>query len=176
VLRFDLVPTAGSGLTVDSLTDNTMTTFAVPFSSGGTTSIPYSLPASNTNNRVGIQCSSTGCSLTTTGLSQNSYHLRVSSIYKDVAMQVSATNATGGQIKISGAQAVIDSTGKAQDVLRRIQVNVPYLTTSQNQLSDYAIEMQGSLCKRYSIMSGFLSIDGSGVSSSNPLCQTGTTP
>jgi hypothetical protein len=176
VLRFDLVPTAGGSLTSNTLLDNTMTTFAVPFSSGGTASIPFSASGANTNNRVGVSCSSSGCSLTITGLTQNNYHLRVSSIYKDAAMQVSATDATNNQLKIAGSQAVIDVTGKAQDVLRRIQVNVPYRTTTKNELSDYAIEMQGSLCKRYSIMSGFLSVDGTGITSSNPLCQTSTTP
>jgi hypothetical protein len=175
VLRFDLVPTAGA-LNIDSLDNSTMTTFAVPFSTGGTGSILYAVPASNTNNRVGVSCTNTSCSLTITGLSQNNYHLRVSSIYKDVALQITASSPSGGQIRIAGSQAVIDSTGKAQDVLRRIQVNLPYRETSENQNSDYAIEMQGSLCKRYAVSQGFLSIDGSGVTSSNPLCQTGTTP
>lgn len=176
VLRFDLVPTPGASLTLGNLQSSTMTTFAVPFSSGGTTSIPFSAPATNTKNRVGIQCTNTSCSLTISGLSTNNYHLRVSSIYKDAALQITAADATGNQLKISGSQAAIDVTGKAQDVLRRIQVNLPYRTSSENQNSDYAIELQGSLCKRYAIMNGFLSIDGSGVSSSNPLCQTGTSP
>jgi len=177
VLRFDLVPTAGNALTTDSLVDSTMTTFAVPFpSSAGVNFVPYVAGTANTNNRVGIKCSDSGCSLEIRGLTQNNYHLRVSSIYKDVAMQLSATGATGSQLKIAGSQAVIDSTGKAQDVLRRIQVNVPLRTSSQNELSDYAIEMNGSLCKRYSVSSGFLSIDGTGITSANPLCQTGTTP
>lgn len=175
VLRFDLVPTAGA-LNIDTLNANTMTTFAVPFSSGGTNTIGYAAAPGNTNNRVGVSCTSSGCSVTVTGLTQNSYHLRVSSVYKDAALQITATSATGNQLRIAGSQAVIDSTGKAEDVLRRIQVNLPYRETSENQLSDYAIEMQGSLCKRYTVMNGFLSIDGSGISSSNPLCQTGTTP
>lgn len=176
VLRFDLVPTAGPNLNIDNLSSNTMTTFAVPFSTGGTSSIGYAPAATNTNNRVGVACTASGCSLTITGLSQNTYHLRVSSLYKEVGLQISATGAAGNQIRIAGAQAVIDATGKAQDVLRRIQVNIPYRTTNENQLSDYAVETQGSLCKRYSIMQGFLSIDGSGITSTNPLCQTGTTP
>jgi hypothetical protein len=175
VLRFDLVPTAGV-LNIDTLNDNTMTTFAVPLSSGGTATIPFSVPASNVNNKIGVRCTNAGCSLTITGLSQNNYHLRISSLYKDVGLQVSATGATGNQIRIAGAQAVIDATGKAQDVLRRIQVNIPYTSTSENQLSDYAIETQGSLCKRYSVMQGFLSIDGSGITSTNPLCQTSVSP
>jgi Tfp pilus assembly protein PilV len=175
VLRFDLVPTAGSTLTVDSLQANTMTVFAVPLRTGGVASIPFAA-GTNANNRTGVACTNTQCSLTITGLNTNTYHLRVSSIYKGAALQVSGSSASGGQIRISGAQAVIDATGKAQDVLRRIQVNVPYRNTSENLLSDYAIESQGAFCKRYLIMDGFISIDGTDVVSTNPLCQTSVSP
>jgi hypothetical protein len=179
VMRIDIVPTAGNSLTTDTLQKTTMTIFAVPFATGGSTSVTYptTIPVSTTNtqNRVGVQCTNSGCSLEIQGLNTNNYHMRVSSIYKDAALQVTATSASGAQLKIAGSQAVIDSTGKAQDVLRRIQVNMPYRTSTQNQLSDYAIEMQGSLCKRYAIMDGFLSVDGSGISSSNQLCATSTT-
>jgi hypothetical protein len=176
VFRIDLVPTEGSNLSVQSLQDSTMTIFAVPFSSGGTNSVAYSLPQNNTNNRVGVRCTDTSCKLSITGLSANSYHMRLSSVYKDSSLTITPRGADGSSKEVAGAQAVIDSTGKAEDVLRRIQVRVPYETSKENQLSDYAIEMQGSLCKRYSIMQGYLSIDGTGVSSSNPLCQTSTTP
>lgn len=176
VLRMDLVPTAGNSLTMDSLRNSTMSTTIVPFSVGGRTNVPFSPGAGNQFNRISSRCSNTSCSLEITGLAANSYHMRISSMYKNAGLQITATGATGNQLEISGAQAVIDVTGKAQDVLRRIQVNVPLQTTSENKLSDYAIEAQGSLCKRYSVMNGFLSVDGNGITSTNPLCQTGTTP
>jgi hypothetical protein len=175
VLRFDLVPTNGNSLTIDSLQASTMTVFAVPLRTGGVASVAFAA-GTNASNRTGVACTNTECSLTITGLSTNSYHMRVSSLYKGAALQVSGATATGGQIRISGSQAVIDATGKAQDVLRRIQVNVPYRNTSENQLSDYAIESQGAFCKRYSIMNGFISIDGTDVVSTNPLCQTSVSP
>lgn len=171
LLRFDLVPTAGGGLTADGLRASTMTTFAVPFSSGGAASIPYVANTANTNNLVGMQCNNTGCNLTISGLSQNSYYMRITSLYRDMAMQVTATDASGGAVEISGAQAVIDSTGKAQDVLRRIQVNVPLRATSQNELSDYAIQSTDAICKRYSVMQGYFDTSVTGVTSTNPLCQ-----
>jgi hypothetical protein len=176
VFRIDLVPTAGSGLSIDTLRDNTMTIFAVPFASGGVAAVPYpaASPAArtNANNRVGVSCTNSGCTLAITSLAANSYHVRVSSIYKDVALgKVTATDVSGSQLRISGAQAIIDVTGRAQDVLRRIQVHVPLRATSKNELSDYAIETQGSLCKRYSITQGFISNDVSGITSGNRLCQ-----
>ena len=147
-----------------------MTTFAMPFASGGTNSIGYKASTTNTDNIIGVRCTSDSCTLQITGLSQDTYHLRISSIYRDVSLQVSATNTSGGAVELKNAQAVIDSTGKAQDVLRRIQVNVPYGTSSKNALSDYAIKSTDSICKRYSVMTGFFQNNVSGVTSDNRLC------
>jgi hypothetical protein len=169
VLRFDLVPTSGTFNAAD-LRTRTMTTFAVPFSSGGASSVPYAADTAN-DNRRGVRCTTSGCSLSITGLNQNNYYLRISSIYRSVALQVSATNDGGSPMEISGAQAVIDATGRAQDVLRRIQVHVPLRASSQNQLSDYAIQTTDSICKRFAVMDGYFDTDVSSVTSTNRLCQ-----
>ncbi len=176
VMRIDLARTAGGGLTADGLRDNTMTIFAVPFASGGATNVNYAASTANANNRIGVNCDDTdGCSLRidfSGATAQNSYHLRVSSIYRDNSLSVEGQDASGTSLEIRGAQAVIDVTGKAQDVLRRIKVAIPLRTTSKNMHSDYAIEMTGSLCKRYSIMQGFISNDANGGGSpTNALCQ-----
>lgn len=170
LLRFDLVPTSGSSLDADGLRNSTMTTFAVPFSSGGISTVPYAAGTGNPNNLIGMSCNNTNCSLGITGLTQNSYYLRVTSLYRDVAMQVTA-NGAGGPLEIAGAQAVVDSTGKAQDILRRIQVNIPLRNTSRNLLSDYAIQSTDAICKRYAVMQGYFDSSVSGVTSTNPLCQ-----
>jgi Tfp pilus assembly protein PilX len=176
VLRFDLVPAAGNGLTAANLQDNTMTTFVVPMrsgSAGASSSVGFAGGSGNTNNRIGTICSATGCNFTVTGLTQNAYYMRITSLYRDVALQVSATNGGGAAIEMEGAQAVIDSTGKAQDVLRRIQVNVPLRATSQNELSDYAIQSTDAICKRFSVMNGgYYDNDVTGVisASGNRLC------
>lgn len=175
ILRIDFVPTSG-GLTSDSLTLNTMTIFAVPVSSGSTVnnvSYPANINTANSNVRIGASCTNAGCELQISGLSQNSYHMRVSSIYKDASLQVSAGGASGSQ-RLTGAQAVIDSTGRAQDVLRRIQVNIPLRASSKNELSDYAIEMNGSMCKRYSVASGYISnsVPGAPIAGGGRLCQS----
>lgn len=176
VVRFDLVPTQGAGLTMDGLRNTTMTTFAVPLSSGGTASIPYAASTANTNNVVGVSCSNTLCSLEITGLSQNSYALRIMSLYRTSTMQISATGGAATPIDIAGAQAQIDVTGKAQDVLRRIQVNVPLRGSSKTELSDYAIQSTDSLCKRFAAMNGYFDNEASlaGVSTiaGNRLCSS----
>jgi len=176
VLRFDLVPAAGNSLNAASLQDNTMTTFVVPMragSAGSDSAVDFAGGSSNTTNRVGLICSATGCSFTIENLNQNAYYMRITSLYRDVALQVSATNGGGAAIEMEGAQAVIDSTGKAQDVLRRIQVNVPLRATSQNELSDYAIQSTDAICKRFAVMNGgYYDNDVTGVTSTsgNRLC------
>jgi Tfp pilus assembly protein PilX len=171
VLRVDLVPTAGGSLTADGLRNGTMTFFAEPFSSGGSTSIAYAAGAANTNNLVGTRCTNTGCALTITGLSANSYYMRVTSLYKNVALQVTADDSSSNAIELQGAQAVIDATGKSGDVLRRIQVNVPLRSTSKNELSDYAIQSTDAICKRFAVMDGYFDSSVTGVTSTNRLCQ-----
>lgn len=169
VLRFDLVPATGT-FTADSLRTSTMTLFGVPFSTGGVSSVPYTADTAN-DNRRGITCTATECSLRITGLTQTHYYMRISSIYRDAALQVSAVDGGGTNVELQGAQAVVDSTGKAQDVLRRIQVHMPLRASSKNQLSDYAIQSTDAICKRFSIMEGFFANDVTGVTSSNRLCQ-----
>jgi len=154
VLRIDLVPIGPGAFTSDSLRDATMTTFAVPVSSGGTNAISYQPSTANPNNATAVRCTATSCRLTINSLTSSSYYMRISSLYRSVKLEISGTNAAGSQLEISGAQAVIDSTGKAQDVLRRIQVNVPLRSTSQNELSDFAIQSTDSICKQFSVMSG----------------------
>jgi hypothetical protein len=172
VLRFDLVPTAGNQ-NIDSLRGATMTTFGVPFTSGGTNTVAYAANTANTNNRLGVRCTATDCTLTINGLSQNAYYMRISSLYKGVTLEVTA-NGGAGALELSGAQAVVDATGRSQDVLRRIQVNVPLRATSQNELSDYVIQSTDSVCKRFSVMNGYFDNDAAlgaiSTTSGNRLC------
>lgn len=181
VLRFDLVPTAGS-LSLAGLQSSTMTSFVVPMrpgSGGGTSTVNYTTGGGN--NRLGVVCSNTECNLIINfPAPQSQYYMRISSIYKDVSLQVqafAAAGASGSAVSLQGAQAVIDSTGKAQDVLRRIQVRMPLSGSSTNLLSDYAIHSSEAICKRFSVMNGYFlsdadnAVPGVGASTSNPLCQ-----
>jgi hypothetical protein len=55
---------------------------------------------------------------------------------------------TGG-VQFVGGQALIDSTGQAQDELRRIQVRIP-LNTSANTLPAYGLQTTQTICKQLS--------------------------
>ncbi len=170
VLRVDLVPVSGA-LDYANLQNRTMTTFLVPLrpgSGGATNTIGY--VAGGGENRLGVNCSDANCTMQFTGLNTNQYYMRVSSIYKNVSLRVNALDNNGNNLELAKAQALIDSTGKAQDVLRRIQVHVP-LSASRNQLGDYPLQSTDSICKRFVVMSDYFDTQVDSVDSSNPLCQ-----
>lgn len=170
VLRVDLVPTNGS-LDAATLQSRNMATFFLPFrpgSSGGVNTIPH-LP--NGVNKIGVNCTNANCTLQYTGLNTNQYYMRVSSVYKNVSLRVTAADSSGAALELQGAQAVIDSTGRASDVLRRIQVHTPLNGSSTNKMSDYALRTTDSMCKRFVVMDGYFDTSVNGVTSGNPLCQ-----
>ncbi len=169
VLRFDLVPTDAS-FDIDELSAGQMTTFAVPILNGAG-AITYAPGAAN--DITAAKCTNAECSLTITiPAPQASFMMRVRSLYNTSSLEISAN------ADLVGAQAVLDVTGKAQDVLRRIQVRVPLAGSSKNKLPDYAMQSRDSICKRFSVMSNYFSIDSavdplySPQNGGNPLCKS----
>lgn len=73
-------------------------------------------------------------------------YLRLQALYRPVSVTIKAFDVNWETLEIQNAQAVIDSTGRANDVLRRIQVRVPL--SSDFYFPDYAIESMDSICKR----------------------------
>lgn len=165
VMRVDLVPINGLR-NADQYNADNRTYFMVPFRTGGTNTID------NSGNRTfGVQCNATDCSVTITGLNTNQYYMRVSSVYLDHSLKITATETGNVPSALYGAQIVVDATGKAQDVLRRIQVHMPITGSgSYNQLPDNALESRDSVCKRYSVMQDYFD-NGSEVIGSNAYCQ-----
>lgn len=58
-----------------------------------------------------------------------------------------ALSQSSSSVTFDDAQAVIDVTGKAREVLKRIQVRVPLTATNANDMPNYGIEAQ-DICKR----------------------------
>lgn len=169
VLRFDLVPVAGGSLTAGSMQDSTMTTFAIPTSAGVST-VNF---GANANAAVAAHCDNTNCSLQINNLGGAEYYMRVKTIYKSGPLQIDGKTTAGTAVQFSDSQIVIDVTGKAQDVLRRLQVRVPArLSGSQNQVPDNALESNDSVCKRFSVMDNYYTSNVPGtITGTNVLCQ-----
>lgn len=156
VLRMDIISSeALTGTNSRSnLQNDVMTVFLRPYSRGGTPSIPYSYPvAADQNGKIiSVGCNSANtyaCNVHITDLDSGLYFLRLQSVYSsDESVKITATASGGSSLYFSGAQALIDSTGKANDVLRRIQVAVPLSPVSTDN-NPFVIQSTSSVCKRF---------------------------
>jgi hypothetical protein len=146
VLRIDLVPT--TSVKRSDLNANVKAAFLVPGTGGGST-WDFTKP---TGQVVAVACSSTNspkyCSATISNLTASSYFIRIKSLYRNSTATLAATDA-GGRVELSGAQVLVDSTGKANDVLRRIQVRIPL--TGVSDIPEGAIESGTTICKRLQV-------------------------
>ncbi len=94
------------------------------------------------------------CNLTLTGVPNGDYFIRIRPIYKAAAIQVTPVP-VAGSVTLSGAQAIIDVTGKANDILKRTQARVPISSIDSNTTNttfNYPIESADSLCKLYAMI------------------------
>jgi hypothetical protein len=156
ILRADLVADPDSN--VNSLADNTTSLFMTPL---GGHSGAMTLPNFNSINKAYVAsasgCGTGTCSLTITlNPSISAYGIRLTSLYRDTPNTIiSGTLANGSAATFSGAQAVVDTTGQAQDELRRIQVRVALTSTSDpDTIPANALSSSSDICKRFSIMPG----------------------
>lgn len=140
-----------SSIDVNDLQSSSRTYYLYPTSGGNPdNSVNYSQDAEV----VKSHCDNGGgkpkdCRVTITGLSgigaTGGYILRLRSIYNPVSLQINGNDAGGTRLALRGAQRVIDVTGKAGDVLRRIQIRLPI--RSGYALPIFAIEAGENLCK-----------------------------
>jgi hypothetical protein len=152
VLRLDMLNTGtidqASG--VDS--SKVATYYFAPLSSGGSTTTSFA-PGPHL---VGVKCdnSAKNCSIKMNGLNPSgSYYARLTMLYQDSDLITIASDPSSKHFV--GGQAVIDSTGRAQDVLRRIQVRVPLTGSADNSpLPLNALQTTSSLCKYFTIAPG----------------------
>lgn len=110
------------------------------------------------------------------------YYLRIRPIYKQASIYVRASNRTdmtgdpntGSQglpaLGLQGAQVMIDSTGRAGDVLKRLVARVPACKAGEacgKQPAGYAIQSADTLCKLYAVIPPSKVIEGN---TSDPSC------
>lgn len=106
-------------------------------------------------------CNSGGpkkCLITISGLNGTSYYLRIKGVYKSMALTITP-NAPATD-KFVGAQTIIDVTGKASDVLRRIQVRLNTNSFSSN-VPLYGLVGTDKICKKFSIYGTTATDEGS---------------
>lgn len=179
VLQIDLVPASAltcstaapcsNGVTQPqiALEQQTFTAFLYPQANGAGSVAYPSVPISANSNGpvVAGKCTNGGsCTVIITGLSQNQYFVRFNAMY-GIPQNITVTANDGAAVQFINGQAVIDSTGKATDVLRRIEVRTSLNTLNNALFPNYAIQTNGSICKRFYItpIDGTSGRDGNGT-------------
>jgi hypothetical protein len=163
MLRVEIIPiAAGSGyLQRDNLMRNMAVAFLCPNAGNGHPGSVTYTNASGPNAGVIVKgnCNTAAplrhCSATITGLQvfqQSSAFLTLRSMQSSTRVTVEAFSSdsadpTSGRLRIAKAQTLVDSTGKAQDVLRRIQARVPAYDTYD--IPDGTV---GTICKQLYIL------------------------
>lgn len=168
LLRVDLVPLFGeTGLTRAALQNGQFTSFLYPVSgTNGNTSIGYAAAsAGNLGSIQGVQCSAATnpdapryCTAKITGVpASRSFGFRILSLYGQGAnVSVYAKDTSATRASLIDGQVLIDSTARAADVLRRVEVRV----SPTGKLPDFGIVTGGTdgMCKRYAINAGVAQI------------------
>lgn len=152
VVRVDLLD-ASKPLSRASWDSSTTTIFFVPFSSN----VANVGILSDRGMARGAQCTGTTTTTCKASICTNvacnvalgtSFYARVTTLYVEtnVGLSISA-----GGIKFDGGQAVVDATGKAQDVLRRVRVAVDLTDANSYAIPGGAIISADSICKRFGL-------------------------
>jgi Tfp pilus assembly protein PilX len=82
----------------------------------------------------------------------NNYYLRITPLYGSTHFRVQMLHNSSTVINFSGVEPVVDSTGRASDVFRRIQSRIRLDNVSN--LPEYAAESAGDVCKTMQVSDG----------------------
>jgi hypothetical protein len=147
-VRVDLIPQAGNR---DALNEATLSAFLLPGANsagpGASMTFPNSYP--DRQGAIGVaKCNNSStterkCKITLNNIPQKST-MRIKSLYRAVDINIEGLNGPT-PVEFNNAQIMIDSTGKANDVLRRIQVRVP--AGPQFLQAEFGIHAKDSICK-----------------------------
>ncbi len=157
-LRVDVTPVSGA---VDraGLISNTKNFILYPLNGGPST---FAYGSVGKGDIIPVGCAAVAptpatprhCNLTLTGLPSGDYFVRIRPVYRAAVIEMAAVP-TAGTVTLTDAQAVIDVTGKANDILKRTQARASISridSITDNTTLDYTIQSVDSLCKQYAII------------------------
>ncbi|MBI5906757.1 hypothetical protein HY857_01745 [Candidatus Saccharibacteria bacterium] len=112
------------------------------------------------------------------------YVVKVTSLYSDTVVSLmGAQSVRLDPVALVGAQAAIDSTGKGNDVLRRISARVPLTLNGSGEIgSDFkgpeaGLRTAETVCKRIrQLTTGSVTVDDSSGGSDSAACTEGISP
>lgn len=161
ILRLDIVQLPDAGFNRTSLTQGTYTTYLYPQAIGTNpgignaipTNITHAVGAGNTPNQGSISyvnCD-TVCHVKINALPSGitHYYIRLSSVYSSSKAVISAYNA-GRKVSFIDAQYIIDATGKASNVVKRLRVHKSAKPTNY-KYPPFALETGDGICKQLDV-------------------------
>ena len=162
MLRIDLIP--ADTLSASAMRDGTFTAFLRPKATptGSEYVVPYTATLSDQGQIINANCATGNgakkkCYATITNLTGLRYYIRMKAIYNVADVVVCPDDQDcGGEVILKGTQAEIDVTGRANDVLKRVQVRVskePQFDGS-SVIPEYALDSAESVCKLFSVWPG----------------------
>jgi hypothetical protein len=173
VLRLDIVPT--DVLARANLMAGQHTMFLYPTSANGVGTQDY---ATSNGAVPTMNCTAAaGCNILINNVTGNGkFAIKASAIYKGGTFTIAAQDG-GPDLELMNAQVSIDVTGRARDVLRRIQVRLPL--TNATGIADTALTSGSAICKHFQYGSGTFSIPSDiklPQDDNNPTCKAMTAP
>lgn len=174
VLRLDVVPV--DDLTRSSLVNNSYTFFLYPSTSGsGNFTVVSgqqtqgdvlltSCPGGSTHRCVAR------VALSGSGAGRQHYRVRLQSLYNPLQVTLRPLNASRSVLNINNGQVVIDSTGRATDVYKRVQARIPLSGVggfNDGSVSQAAISAISAICKRYEGVPSNTSVRNPGLSATS---------
>lgn len=154
VLQVDMVPASGWSSLTD-LQKDANTVFLVPQQSSGNLSgnpSQNSVSPSNSGEVIGVKCGADSggkydCTTELVVTPGNGYYLHIVPIYDNADVSITAFDPSGHQVDLGDAQALIDSTGKANDELKRIQEYISINPIDKNDAPVNALQSLSGICK-----------------------------
>lgn len=152
LMKVYLIP-FDNGMSRQSILNTAAYFFLYPQRSAGTTAINFSdVSGANYGSIVPVRCNNTsGCVVTINGISGLAYddmYMAINTVYQPNDIVIDAVNTSGASQEFRDVQAIVDSTGRTTDVVRRIQVRLPMGDQITAPMAAIVVaDPAGSLCK-----------------------------
>lgn len=167
ILRVEVIPSARSNIDINTINNATRTVFLYPSKNAAALDVvsisaiepsPFAKVAAP----IAVKCDDTvkddesACSVNLNQLlyigdaSQTDLFLRVTPLYNNTDITIVLRDAVGGVLKFDNVAPKLDSTGRANDVYRRIATRVQTIMPN-NPTSDGGFDITQGLCKDFQV-------------------------
>lgn len=165
ILRLDLIGVPSGNFGRQALLDNQFNAILYPCNAAtGSSSVAFAAyqGSANVGKILPVNCAVQNndpnsadddyeCRIEITGLPAgiSRYVAHFNSIYNDLNVRITADDSSNSPLRFADSQAVVDSTGRANDVFRRVQARVPLYESFLQP--NAALQTLDDICKLYQV-------------------------